>query len=1558
MAAIDKAVDANPTPQVGIKDLIEAPPQVSKENAKESPLGNLLEKLRAKTNQYKPWGDMAKALRMALTEKHHLIDNTERSQLQRCLDTIQKSMKVSSMQGMVERLDTITRQQGLIFSAGPGTQECFISSDMFYVEVLLEPSGEVRDVKISHHGDPVSCPELTEVLRHGDFAEFTSHLEGLASIYQLNADKKQKTKAYLALQALETDLSILSQLQSFMNEPSNLVHKSPVGILQPRKGGHPMKLTFFISPYDLLDLESRSSIPLTVDAILEKQLGHSVFVCIESSSAHKLQTVSLITVTVQDGKSLPSFAALSNLNSTTLPASFVLKLPKPIPMALVLVRKIQTVTNIECADTTSCQPLLSLIITQASDGKLSGSSDRGLNVTLPDQHHCYYLTGSSELQGVMVSGVPFTHPTHVPQILVFLRQQLLFNSLIASCVRPSSRQNLNSSHKFEVNTTSISNISISFEHPLDESLATVDLNLDEITNVKCRIYTLNSDINICTDEYASKVVQRCLSIPVTMRAVIRKAQGQQMRLSSQTDSYYSALNSSGPSYLPHLPGYGGGGTAFGGGGSGGDFGTNGPSKVGGTKTAADGNVEPESPLGDLEAYDVGDQQRGGTLGNILGQTGGNFPQGKGGAPNMMLMSMLSDVPAANSPTQAVAFPFLGQPKPRKQRKRKGTLDGRSPKRKPSEDEALSLTPCDLDDTGGLSLQFEGTASPFPKMENVLHGEPFLESEAGQGKMPSSLLNPAESGSADGFSGSQGSDSFLASHGDGYFPTGEGASGMASGREGETADGGDQLSSRLQCRKLKRLKSDDGTRLDMREELKLEREGSRSLDSGPKNLHSGGDLERVSAQGTKPRTGSPPVTSFKIEKSGDGLKISKSDGKPSKAKDLDARKRADARKERKRKRMEEAELTPEGQVAVLHGLPPDAAQISLDMDAGGSFNLSAKASQGPIRSIPGNKKSSGSASPSVSSGQRQEKLTKPSPPGVQASSTSQKLSDHERKSPVPSSGKSQKHKSGTVPQKSSSSGTNCTGNLGYVSPVHGGASTGPSPSKLSVTKSGSSSASATLKLKNINLPSSTTITPVAAKSSPALPSPTSSAPPSITIMPATSVTSVPSGNNMSRPPKSRKGSLSAVIAKLTNTAAAPVAIEALPKVDPAFRVTEKKDGAVTVPKDLKEKEAAQKNPEGKMKYTISDQFTVKQGSGIKLTVTKTSGVYKSSSKTKTQVSSSKAGLSSPKVKSSSSPSGATRLMGNPGTLPSKKSPSLSSSSVMPATTKTSGQGKSSHSPQRTFSPSTVQQVQSSSASLSTRVTSSSSSSSGGGSPSLTAMSASKVQTTVPKQSSSSGPSKTSPSVRSAEKKPEPARALTPTEKVSSTLEASLMPPPPQVGTTPKEELEECFRSSVTKPDAPPLDQWPLTKPAELLVPGDLPEYDEKIPRVSSSTDARPSSATKNGPENAVSSDLARFDLISTTLEESVAAFKAQRPPKPKDSEESSPEDELVIDFPELVDRKGASSRGQSPKVDGGAQEPPLPTKAVVSPGAILGAKSPYFALASPLKSPQIMEGCAS
>lgn len=174
----------------------------------------------------------------------------------------------------------------------------FIHSDMFYLEIILESTGAVKDVKIHHEGkvEQQSCVELVNCLSRGDFADFTAQLEGFVSIYQLNAEKKIKYKAFTALECLETDLSTLAQLNNFMKEPFNLIHKSLVGVLEKRRGGHPMKLTYFVSPYDLLNIEKNELDVISIENIINKSLGYSVTVCMEGSTAHKLQTTTLITV--------------------------------------------------------------------------------------------------------------------------------------------------------------------------------------------------------------------------------------------------------------------------------------------------------------------------------------------------------------------------------------------------------------------------------------------------------------------------------------------------------------------------------------------------------------------------------------------------------------------------------------------------------------------------------------------------------------------------------------------------------------------------------------------------------------------------------------------------------------------------------------------------------------------------------------------------------------------------------------------------------------------------------------------------------------------------------------------------------------------------------------------------------------------------------------------------------------------------------------------------------------------------------------------------------------
>lgn len=86
---------------------------------------------------------------------------------------------MTTRQGLVERLESLSRQLGLKFT--DDTSVLFISSDMFYLEIKLDANGTVVDVKV-HHECKIEqpCTELINCLVKGDFADFTTQLEGMS----------------------------------------------------------------------------------------------------------------------------------------------------------------------------------------------------------------------------------------------------------------------------------------------------------------------------------------------------------------------------------------------------------------------------------------------------------------------------------------------------------------------------------------------------------------------------------------------------------------------------------------------------------------------------------------------------------------------------------------------------------------------------------------------------------------------------------------------------------------------------------------------------------------------------------------------------------------------------------------------------------------------------------------------------------------------------------------------------------------------------------------------------------------------------------------------------------------------------------------------------------------------------------------------------------------------------------------------------------------------------------------------------------------------------------
>lgn len=380
------------------------------------------------------------------------------------------------------------------------------------------------------------------MLRKGDFIDFTQHLEGFQSIYRLNAESKLKAKAFIAIQALETDIANIFNYESMSNASEAMVLASSTGLVTKRRGGHPMKLLFFVQPSELLNFEKKrlDSLPnaLQAAATTKKSIGNSVTINLEASApSNKLQVAPLL---FKSGKPDSGFSynQMNVQNSTMLPAVFVLNLNEGMPITSTIIEEIKKINNnlgvfgnvptvVVKIENQSEEPkseltsLINLIISSASEGTCD-NAQKGLFVTLADQSHCYFISDNTDTNGSVINSIQFTEPSQVTQIIKLLRQQALFNSLIASCVRKQSARLDFDSYMIEVNVVSLHTIQIFIQHPFKESIVTVELDLSEAMHLGCKIHETDQKLDAKLENYISRVFQKTMSIPMVLRSLIKR----------------------------------------------------------------------------------------------------------------------------------------------------------------------------------------------------------------------------------------------------------------------------------------------------------------------------------------------------------------------------------------------------------------------------------------------------------------------------------------------------------------------------------------------------------------------------------------------------------------------------------------------------------------------------------------------------------------------------------------------------------------------------------------------------------------------------------------------------------------------------------------------------------------------------------------------------------------------------------------------------------------------------------------------------------------------------
>ncbi|XP_064362661.1 mediator of RNA polymerase II transcription subunit 1-like [Dromaius novaehollandiae] len=432
--------------------------------------------------QQKPWTETLKLVHFCMDKPlRQPVSNPPDGPLPSCMEKIQRTLNAKSLFSVMNRLESLSKQKGLNSHVSPSGTACYITSDMFYIEVQLEKDGKVLDVKLAHLGEvPVICDDLVQHLRMKNYDAFGKILEDLSNLYQIPGNSEMKAKGYLALQCLEKDLYSISLLdgREDVNRVAEVLH-GKVGHLVPRTGGTPMNIEFYISPCQVLEAE------LNPDS---QVCGAKIVVTVEGTDIlHKLPISPLIADCQAGEDGSPAFLSLTDELSMDLSACFLLKPHQPIPMFSSNIEEIQKLTGIQIAGL-KLVPLYELIVQSTLKEKCSedlSTHNSCFFVSLPDcPKHCYFINKGSEksdLAGALVSKIPFTHPKCVPGIIEVLRHQMAYNTLISSCV---SEKHINEDDSellyFEVAPQKNTSFSVSFLHPVKDNLACEKSNVDFI----------------------------------------------------------------------------------------------------------------------------------------------------------------------------------------------------------------------------------------------------------------------------------------------------------------------------------------------------------------------------------------------------------------------------------------------------------------------------------------------------------------------------------------------------------------------------------------------------------------------------------------------------------------------------------------------------------------------------------------------------------------------------------------------------------------------------------------------------------------------------------------------------------------------------------------------------------------------------------------------------------------------------------------------------------------------------------------------------------------------
>ncbi|XP_020568279.2 mediator of RNA polymerase II transcription subunit 1 isoform X2 [Oryzias latipes] len=430
--------------------------------------------------------------------------------LVRSLERLQDVLHAPCRSVTRSRLEMIAQQQGMGFHVTEDT--CYLTADLFYLEVLLPPCGGVQEVKVALHGEgPVPSESFLKTLRSEDFAAFSTRLKDLFTQYNIPGDNEIKLKLLESLQFLVRDLQKMTGEAEDCDPQQQLVNNNRTGCLVAGKEDGLLTVLFYKPPNDVMQTAQ-----VTVGA---------------SAVPRRLQMASVLPEPLQlDSQGCPVGAPPSEVPGEMLPACFLLRLKPPVPVLSSFVEKLSLITDVAVAQTDQqWAPLHRLLMAGSQSAEeTSDQLDLFTVKVLPDgETQRYVFPGASwdapEQRATVVEAVSFTHPAQVPALLQLLRHQCAVNALLRSCwasqsAAPASPTGTPSdSQLFEVRPESSTSFSVTFTHPRTHSLAVLLVSVCGPQQITCRTFGAET-----SEAFLEDHMKNFLSIPATMKMLLSR----------------------------------------------------------------------------------------------------------------------------------------------------------------------------------------------------------------------------------------------------------------------------------------------------------------------------------------------------------------------------------------------------------------------------------------------------------------------------------------------------------------------------------------------------------------------------------------------------------------------------------------------------------------------------------------------------------------------------------------------------------------------------------------------------------------------------------------------------------------------------------------------------------------------------------------------------------------------------------------------------------------------------------------------------------------------------